>query len=126
VTSRPETLALVVTTWFRDLMVTDRDQRAASTSRGQDERAAATVSMRPDLVLGASSRISATSNTPGSLDAISAIPGDTSYLRCGGCGATIALDQHARYDGQSVDYVPHSYECCDTPLLFGNTWRTNG
>jgi hypothetical protein len=51
-------------------MVTDRhDQRAASTSRGRNERAAFAVSMRPDLVLGGSNQMSAMSSASGGIGA---------------------------------------------------------
>jgi len=76
-------------------MVTDQyDQRVASAPRGQDGRAASAGSMRPDLVLDRASRISA-----------------TTYLRCGGCGATLTLVQSARHDGP-VDYVLDRHDSC--------------
>jgi hypothetical protein len=135
-------------------MVTDRhEQRAASASRGQDERAARAVSMRPDLVLGGSNQMSATSPAPGGMstpgqgfdggttavsmaaptllpvtgvDAVGGSPGDTAYLRCGGCGATIALAQHLRHDGQLVDDVSGSHESCGAPAAFSGGWGTDG
>jgi hypothetical protein len=138
-------------------METDRhDQRAASATRGQDERTAWAVSMRPDLVLGGSSQLSATSSAPGGigtrgqafdggtmavlaatptllpgigiddLAAASAMPGDAVYLRCGGCGATIALQRSVRHDGQLVDYAPDSHDTCGALVAFGSAWGTDG
>jgi len=156
VTSRLGTLAFVVVTCVRDLMVNHRrDQRAVSNSWVREKRTALTGSMRPDLVLGSSGQLSEASSMPGGtgargqgfqggtmavlaaspifipaiaiddLDAAGGSAGKASYLRCGGCGATIALEQRARHDGQLVDCAPDSHDPRGAPVAFDCRWGTD-
>jgi hypothetical protein len=95
-------------------MVTDRhDKRPTSASHDPDERPAFAVSMRSDLVLGESTRISAMPSGPGG---VGGSPGDECYLRCGRCGAAIALTQRVQHDGRLVDYTLERHEFCDEPM----------
>ncbi len=145
--SRLRTLAFVAAKRVRDLMMNDRhDQRAASASRSEDERTVFAGSMRPEFVLGGSHQIAATSSASGGIgargqgfdagstavllpgtaidgfEAVGGSPGNASYLRCGGCGATIALARRVRHDGKFVDYIPDSHESCGRPVVNNGGW----
>jgi len=43
-------------------------------------------------------------------------------LRCGGCGATIALAQRVRQDGHLFDYVLDAHESCGVLVASGEGW----
>lgn len=48
--------------------------------------------------------------------------GETTYLRCGGCGAAIALKQRPRHDGQLAEYILDSHESCAAPVALRGGW----
>jgi hypothetical protein len=139
---------------MRNPMALDRhDQQPASGPRGSDAYTASPVSMRPDLVLGGASETPAAPPAPDGTGArgqgyeggtmtvlepapsppdsgvdglrtVGAAPGGMAYLRCGACGATVALERRVRRDGRFADYPLAGHDSCGAPGAFRGEWST--